>query len=174
MQSLVVRLDNALHHGARRTVEPSMIVIHTTDGDSALSSIQYLNTTRDKIASYHYVVDRDGKMYRMTDPNFVAYHAGDSKWPDPIRATQANPKPNGGHSVNNCSLGVAWANRGEPLTTQQIASGLWLCSLFHEMYDIEIARILGHYEVAPGRKTDPMPAMEMNHWRELVTQYLNR
>jgi N-acetylmuramoyl-L-alanine amidase len=148
--------------------DPSLIVWHTTDGDSAQSSIDYLNNTADKIASYTYVIDRDGTILRMTNPDLVAYHAGDSAWPSPIHY----PPGNGGRSINRLSLGIAWANKGEPLTVQQRASGLWLAKVYCARYGLTASQMIGHYECSPGRKTDPMPAIDMNDWRNNIRDYI--
>jgi N-acetyl-anhydromuramyl-L-alanine amidase AmpD len=170
---IVRRLDNAVHHGGERVTDPSLIVWHVTDGDSAQSSIDYLNSTTDKVASYTYVIDRDGTIFRMTPVELVAYHAGDSAWPAPVPATPENPdRPNGGHSINRLSLGIAWANKGEPLTIQQKASGLWLAKIYCTRYGLTASQMLGHYECSPGRKTDPQPAMEMDSWRNMVRSHV--
>ena len=118
LQSRVVPLNNARYHGARRSPHDiNLIVMHCTAGASALSSIGYLNRPNAEApASYHYVIDRDGTIYRHCPPDTVAYHAGDSAFPpDPA-------KPKQGTTVNTRSLGIAWANRndGEPLTDEQI------------------------------------------------------
>lgn len=148
-----------------------MIIMHTTEGGSALSTIQYLNTTKDKDASYHYIIERNGTIYRMCDPNLVAYHAGDSAWPNPIPATPTNQKSNGGHSVNAISIGIAWANlTPEKLTDAQMESALWLVPLFMAMHNIDAEFVRGHYEVSPGRKTDPKPAMEMDEFRDQLRE----
>lgn len=165
---LVKRLDCAVHHGGERVIDPCLIVWHTTDGDSAQSSIDYLNSTADKSASYHYLIDRDGAVLRMTDPDLIAYHAGDSAWPNP----QAYPPGNGG-SINRLSLGIAWANKGERLTVQQQASGLWLAKIYCARYGLTASQMIGHYECSPGRKTDPLPAIDMNDWRRQIRMYLN-
>jgi N-acetylmuramoyl-L-alanine amidase len=169
LQDRVVRLDNAVHAGARRDRSAiTLIVLHCTVGGHAKGSIEYLNNTRDKSASYHYVIDRDGLIYRMCPPERVAYHAGDSDWPNP------RPYPNK-TSVNPYSLGIAWANwnDGEALTAEQEESGLWLCGVFVER-GVSIERVVGHYEVSPGRKTDPEFAVDMNVWRDKLTYYLAR
>lgn len=173
LQDRVTRLDNAVHNGGLRPGSPTMIIMHATDGDSARSSITYLNTTADKQASYHYLIDRDGSILRMLAPTQIAYHAGDSAWPNPTPATPQNPdRPNGGKSVNRTSIGIAWANKGEPLTDAQLESALWLAGTFATQYRIPVERVRGHYEVSPGRKPDPMPAMDMDEFRALLTHYL--
>lgn len=166
LQSRVRALDNVRHHGGERDpTEVLYLVYHATAGQSAMSSIVYLNTTSEKEASYHYVIDRDGTIYRMTPVHIVAWHAGDSSWPYPVYS----PPGNGGHSLNHNSIGIAWANMddGEELTAAQLESGLWLTTVFKQ----PVERILGHYEISPGRKIDPAPAINMNDFRDLVRRY---
>lgn len=177
LQSRVEHLDNALHHGGLRDAAVvTMLIWHASEGDeSAADTVHYLNTTQDKTASYHYVIDRDGGITRMTNPILVAYHAGDSAWPNPIRATPANPdRPNGGRSVNAISIGICFANNGrntgEAITDAQRESGLWLAGSLAD--DYPIARHLGHLEVSPGRKVDPGPSLDMDEWRAAIAAYL--
>jgi N-acetyl-anhydromuramyl-L-alanine amidase AmpD len=172
LQDRVVHLDNAKHHGGLRTYAVSLIVMHTTEGGSGRSTIEYLNTTTDKTASYHYIIERDGTILRMLRPNMVAYHAGDSAWPSPIKATPTNQKPNGGRSVNRVSVGISWANQGEPLTDAQLESALWLCGVLCKDYGVLVDSVRGHYEVAPGRKTDPKRVQDMTEFRALLTNSL--
>lgn len=170
LQSRVRKLDNARYHGGARSQPVLYLIYHATEGDSAASSIGWLNrdlpeSERYKKASYGYIIDRDGTIVRMTPPNLVAYHAGDSAWPHPIY----HPPGNGGHSLNPVSIGIAWANRddGEPLTASQLESGLWLSTV----WNVPLGRILGHYEISPGRKQDPAAAINMDDWRQLVARY---
>ena len=172
LQDRVTRLDSAKWHGGPFPAKPSMLVMHINDGDTFASSIEYLNTTTDKKASYHYGIEKDGRILRMTSPDLVAWHAGDSAWPHPVPATPDNPdRPNGGASVNKRAVGICWASHGEAITDAQIESGLWLCNLYLRANDIPIDMVRGHEEVSPGRKTDPGAAMGMQEWRALLTQY---
>lgn len=150
--------------------------MHCTAGASASSSMSWMNRLgpsgnplpRNQVASYHYIIDRDGIIYRMAPVTLVAYHAGDSAFPaDKSRALQ-------GKSLNTRSIGIAWANlnNGEPLTEQQIESGLWLCKVWMDQAGVPLSRIVGHYEVSPGRKSDPKPAIAMSRWREMVRSYV--
>lgn len=172
----VVRLDNAAHHGGERGAAPALIIWHTSRGkDSALGSINYLNTTADKVASYHYVIDRNGTIYRMCVPERVAYHAGDSAFPNPkVGDGTEDCRPNGGKSVNAISLGICWANDdSERLTAEQVTSGLWLAKVYIARYEIPVSLNLGHKEVSPGRKIDPSAiGFLMDDWREKITVYM--
>lgn len=139
---------------------------------SAREIIDYLNTTTERIASYHYVIDRPGDIVRMCRPEFVAWHAGDSAWPHPLRGDGTEEcRPNGGRSINAISLGFCFANAdGEELTAEQLESGLWLAKVYGERYDIPPSLHLGHCEVSPGRKIDPECAasFKMSAWRRRI------
>jgi N-acetyl-anhydromuramyl-L-alanine amidase AmpD len=170
LQGRVQKLDNARYHAGARTSQILFLIYHATEGDSAASSIGWLNrdltaAEHNQKASYHYIIDRDGAIIRMTPPELVAYHAGDSAWPGPVYS----PPGNGGHSLNACSVGIAFANRddGEQLTAQQLESGLWLSTV----WNVPLERIRGHYEISPGRKEDPAAALNMDDWRLLVARY---
>lgn len=173
LQDRVTRLDNARWHGNAFTVPRTLIVMHTNEGGTFASSIEYLNTTTDKQASYHYGIEKDGRILRMTDSGLVAWHAGDSAWPNPIRATPGNQRPNGGRSVNGHAFGVCWASQnGEKVTDAQIESALWLCGFLMGLHHIPVEMVRGHEDVSPGRKSDPGAAMKMDEWRALLTNYL--
>ena len=167
LQHRVKKLDNAKFHGGKRPMSKvDLIVMHCTAGGSAMSSIDYMNTSAG--VSYHYVIDRDGTIYRMLDVQYVGYHAGDSAFPaDPSKKTQ-------GGSVNRRSIGISWANRndGEQITEKQIESALWLCGVFVKRDGISIENVVGHNEVSPGRKSDPGPAINMDTWRAKLAEYL--
>lgn len=173
----------ARYHGpARDTDLIDLIVMHCTAGGSAVESIGWDNRpASDNPASYHYVIERDGSIYRVVPASIIAYHAGDSAWPNP------KPYPPGNvyqdedgdthhHTVNTRSLGIAWANRddgSESLTRAQVESALWLCGVYVPTTKTTVDRIVGHREVSPGRKPDPIPAvMPMDVWRQLVDLYL--
>jgi N-acetylmuramoyl-L-alanine amidase len=172
LQDRVTRLDCAVHHGGPFVKPRTMIIMHINDGGTFASSVLYLNTTTDKKASYHYGIEKDGRILRMTDSGLIAWHAGDSAWPNPVRATPENPdKPNGGASVNDHAFGICWASQGELITDAQIESGLWLCDFFMGLHRIPVNMVRGHLEVSPGRKQDPGSAMDMDEWRALLTKY---
>lgn len=184
LQSRVRHLDNARHCGPARPVTDILwLTMHCTGSGrmrTARDVIAWMNKPVDPRGingpkgpiSYGYVIDRDGTIYRMTKPERVAYHAGDSRFPDPIRATRDNPKPHGGASINRKSLGIAWANDNlsERLTALQVESGLWLCHHWLNRLGLPVSNVIGHNECSPGRKVDPARAMPMGDWREMLAE----
>jgi N-acetyl-anhydromuramyl-L-alanine amidase AmpD len=172
LQSRVTVLDNAGHHGGERGAGPAMIVWHSIRSRmTAREVIDYLNSTNERVASYHYVIDRDGGVVRMCRPEFVAWHAGDSAWPHPIQGNGTEEcRPNGGKSVNGISLGFAFATmdaEGELPTALQLESALWLAKVYMARYDIPPSLNVAHKEVSPGRKTDPI-GFDMSDWRSQI------
>jgi N-acetyl-anhydromuramyl-L-alanine amidase AmpD len=92
--------------------------------------------------SAHYVIDREGNIHQLVKLNDVAFHAGKSQLPD------------GTTSVNSCSIGIeimCTYTVGPNAAQYDALTNLvrYLDSTYSFKY------ILGHSEIAPGRKTDP-------------------
>lgn len=177
LQSRVEYMDYAAHHGPERPLSQIQYIIAHDTGDPSggtfRQAARWLNTTPEKKASYNYGIERDGAIVRMLYPKIEAWACGDSAWPNPVRATPANPdRPNNGHSLNPVSMSIAWTNRGdgEPLTDLQIESGLWLFRFWMDTLKLPPSRVLGHYEISPGRKPDPESCMPMPKWRRMLSE----
>lgn len=178
LQSRVRILDSARHHGGERGAPPAIISWHATrDRGDALSVIGYLNSTTDKKASYTYLIDRDGGILRHCKPEWVPYSCGDSAWPHPFPGNGSeDDRPNRGKSINAIQISFAWCIQdadGEEPTLEQRASGLWLAKVYMTRYDIPPSMNLGHKEVSPGRKTDPI-TVDMDSWRRQIGEYFSR
>jgi N-acetylmuramoyl-L-alanine amidase len=168
-----VKASSARYNGGKRKGNPLGIVMHCTAGDRGNDAIGWLNRmlkNGESKASYNYVIEKDGTILRMCRPDVIAYHAGLSSW---------HSLPSKNASLNHCTIGIAFANdngsdgdiRDDELTIYQLEAGLWLCSLFCREYSISTNHILGHIEVSPGRKFDPLPRiLDMDHWRAQVRQ----
>lgn len=133
----IVQTKGWLPTRARRR-DPSTVVIHATAGGSATSSISWLQ----KIGlSYHYIIERNGTVYKCAPISRVAFHAGKSFGPE-------------GPNVNDYSIGIALANRndGEPYTQAQMDA---LRDLLAAIKTPGLTWITTHYLIAPGRKNDP-------------------
>lgn len=92
--------------------------------------------------SAHYLIARDGTIYHLVADQNIAYHAGSSTMPD------------GRTNVNSFSIGIEMVNtlNGKFTASQYDALNQLLTSL-KEQYPIKY--VLGHNDIAPGRKTDP-------------------
>ena len=55
------------------------IIIHYTGMQSEVEAIKRLRNSKSKV-SCHYLINRKGKVIRMVDDKYIAWHAGKSKW----------------------------------------------------------------------------------------------
>lgn len=125
-------------HGAR----VSTIVLHHDAGASALSTINYLRKPL-TLASYHYLIERDGVIWKCVPGTKKAWHAGLSRGPF-------------GENVNDYSIGICLSNRGtgsEPYPEAQIASALWLIDQVKLAYPS--LKYITTHRLITRRKIDP-------------------
>lgn len=137
-------------------VGPSLIVVHGTGGTGE-SARDWL-MRKESGVSYHYLIMEDGRIHRMVQEDKRAWHAGVSEW-------------DGVGNCNDYSIGIGLAGReGEPFTVAQYASFGSLAGDILHRRKIPMRRIVGHYHVSPGRKTDPWYSFE---WGEAL-EYVSR
>lgn len=121
------------------------IVIHSSydaTSDNPYSYSGILDEYKGIGVSPHYLIDRDGKIYHLVEDKNIAYHAGTSKMPD------------GRTNVNGFSIGIELMNtKTSKFADKQYASLKYLISYLKGKYDIKY--VLGHDDIAPGRKDDP-------------------
>lgn len=117
--------------------------------------------------SSHYLVDiNPPDIYRLVDESRRAYHAGVSRW-----GTSAG--------LNASSIGIEIVNLGNqkgPLGTiwfdypdAQMDVVIALVKDIVKRHQIRADRILGHSDIAPGRKVDPGPRFP---WKRLADEGL--
>jgi N-acetylmuramoyl-L-alanine amidase len=137
--SLPVEQRPSPNFDARR---PNFVIIHHTTNSTAEQALDVL-TNRERKVSAHYLIGRDGKLFRLVDETARAWHAGESYW-------------GGQHDLNSASIGIELDNDGfEPFPDAQIETLLALLADLKSRYNIPAANFLGHADIAPGRKTDP-------------------
>jgi len=166
---------------------PDTIVLHYTAGRDGKSSAQYLAKDNVK-ASAHIVIDRDGKIYQLVPFDTIAWHAGRSSW----KNRSGFNKYSIGIEIDNAGLltksgnnYVAWFGKKydpdqvmEAVHRNESQSKFWhlyeesqidmvetVCELLMQHYT-GIQNILGHEEIAPGRKLDPGPAFPLDQLRK--------
>ncbi|MDX1677959.1 1,6-anhydro-N-acetylmuramyl-L-alanine amidase AmpD [Arsukibacterium sp.] len=105
----------------------------------------------------HCVIWRDGTIFQYVPFAKRAWHAGKSEF-----AGRAN--------CNDYSIGIELEGCDNmPYTEQQyqslIALSQYLLACYHE---ISPQRIVGHCDIAPGRKTDPGPAFDWTYYRAAI------
>ena len=108
--------------------------------------------------SSHYLVHEDGRVVQMVRESDRAWHAGKSSW-------------RGVTDINSQSIGIEIVNPGHqlgyrPFPPRQIrVRHLELCRGIIARHAIRPEMVLGHSDVAPGRKVDPG---EKFPWGELA------
>lgn len=121
------------------------IIIHSTYnalGGDPFSLNKILDIYKSYGVSPHYIINRDGKIYRLVADENIAYHAGESSVPD------------GRTNVNNFSIGIELINsKTENPTSEQYSALSGLINNLKSKYKIKY--VLGHNQIAPGRKDDP-------------------
>ena len=122
------------------------IVIHYTGMQSARESLLRLCNPSSKVSS-HFVIDQDGKVYRLVQDSQIAWHAGKSCW--------GNYK-----NLNKNSIGIELVNKGHKFgytkfKKKQLLSLIKICKSLIKKYKIKKKYIVGHSDIAPLRKIDP-------------------
>jgi AmpD protein len=93
--------------------------------------------------SAHLLIRRDGQLVQFVSFNDRAWHAGKSSWA-------------GRDACNDYSIGIECEGTDEtPYEDAQYQALRTLLAVLLEAYSIPRDRIVGHSDVAPGRKTDP-------------------
>lgn len=182
-----VRYEPTPNHGGR--LQPRYLILHYTAGSSLDGSIAWFKNPHAK-ASAHLVIGRDGTIVQMLPFNRVAWHAGVSTW-DGLHGLNAYSI---GIELDNAGqmerVGSRWVARvskrpypddevlvanhkhdrpGTPpagwheYTEVQIERAQMVAQLLVEHYGLK--EVLGHDDVAPGRKRDPGPAFPLSSFR---------
>ncbi len=184
----VVQTSSPNKSGKFAQGQPDTIIIHFTAGPTAESAI---NTLTDPVykASAHLVIDYDGSITQLVSFDEIAWHAGVSSYGN---RTGFNKYSIGIEIVNPGNLNKvgneyqAWygtkypeekvlkaihRNETKPrywyiYSAEQIETVMLICKLLTQTYSIKY--ILGHEEIAPGRKIDPGPAFPLNRLRDKI------
>jgi N-acetylmuramoyl-L-alanine amidase len=139
-----------------RTAPPDMVVLHYTGMPTCDEALARLRDPEAKVSA-HYLIDENGRAFALVPEGRRAWHAGVSYW-------------RGERNLNGVSIGVELVNPGHDwgyraFPEAQIAALLELLAGIRERWDVADARIIGHSDVAPDRKTDPG---ELFPWKSLA------
>ena len=131
--------------------KPQLIVLHFTNEDSAQQALDTLRTANSGgPVSAHYLIGADGGIYQLVADEQRAWHAGPGRW-----GTITD--------VNSASIGIELDNDGHsPFAQPQIDSLLRLLADLTTRLRIPRTQIIGHEDLAPGRKDDPGPLFPWN------------
>lgn len=119
------------------------VILHATAGGKE-SSLEWLCNPESKVSA-HYLIDELGAIYHLVHEQNEAWHAGQSIWRD--RAY-----------CNGFSVGIELVNPNDGKTpysdAQMIACANLVVPICLE-HGISADNVIGHKDIAPGRKTDP-------------------
>jgi N-acetylmuramoyl-L-alanine amidase len=135
---------------------PSIIVIHYTAMASCAEARARLCDPGAEVSA-HWLIAEDGRAEALVDEAARAWHAGAGHWA-------------GLEDINSHSIGIELANRGDhPFPEPQMTALEGLLRGAMARWAIPPARVIGHSDMAPGRKADPGPRFD---WRRLALQGL--
>ena len=158
--------------GAGSAAEPSLIVVHCISlpaGHFGNDYVEQLFTNcldcrehddfddiRELRVSSHLFIRRSGAVVQFVPFDQRAWHAGESSF-------------KGRSQCNDFSIGVELegVDTGE-FTDQQYQMLTSFCQLLMADGSIPADHIVGHSEIAPGRKTDPGPGFDWQRLRQSV------
>ena len=123
-----------------------MLILHYTGMRSGAVAIDRLCDPAAKVSA-HYVVEEDGRVFRLVPEARRAWHAGISHW-------------RGASGLNARSIGIEVVNPGHehgyrPFAALQMAALCDLCLGILARHPIPAWNVVGHSDVAPDRKEDP-------------------
>jgi hypothetical protein len=129
----------------RRVQDIDTVVLHSSfnnQGGDRYSVDKVIGIWKDYGVAPHFVIDRKGNVYQLVDERDIAYHAGVSEMKD------------GRKNVNDFSFGVEILNaEDDEYTDAQYGAIRDLVVYLKGTYPIKY--VVGHDDIAPGRKTDP-------------------
>jgi len=112
----------------------------------------YYQQIRGTQVSSHFWIRRDGQLIQFVPCGLRAWHAGVSAW-------------RGRERCNDYSIGIELEGSDElPFSEAQYATLAPLLTTLKRTYPI--ADIVGHSDIAPGRKTDPGPHFDWSRVRD--------
>lgn len=151
MSLSITRKDSPHFEPRKNGAVPSFLIIHYTETENAAEPDGYFMATIARAdgarVSAHYMIDVDGATTQYVAEDQRAWHAGLSEW-------------EGVADINSHSIGIELVNGGPrygytEFPPAQIAALIELSQGIIARHAIPATQVLGHADVAPGRKIDP-------------------
>ena len=119
----------------------------------------FFEEIREVKVSSHLFIRRNGDAQQFVALDDRAWHAGQSSW-------------QGKERCNDFSIGIELEGTDDhTFTDAQYATLIQLTQQIQQHYpDITNERIVGHSDIAPGRKTDPGPHFDWSRYRQGLSQ----
>ena len=137
----------------KRNAAISHIILHYTDMAGCDAALARLCDPAAKVSA-HYLIRRDGHIFQLVDEADRAWHAGVSFW-------------QGAADINAASIGIELDHMGHdedgamaPFPEAQMAALIALLQDIVARHRLDPRHVLGHSDIAPGRKIDPGEAFD--------------
>ena len=130
----------------------SHIILHYTDMADCDAALARLCDPQAKVSA-HYLIRRDGQSFQLVDEVNRAWHAGVSYW-------------RGQTDMNSASIGIELDHAGhkdgamDAFPEAQMKALISLLADIVARHRLDPRNILGHSDIAPGRKIDPGKAFD--------------
>jgi N-acetylmuramoyl-L-alanine amidase len=141
----------------RKGARVEYIILHHTAGQTDDADMSWL-TADESAVSAHYLIYRNGRVYQLVKEEDAAWHAG--------KVDKAFPA-----NMNARSIGIELCHLGAndvPFTEAQYAALIPLLKDLVERYNVRPSKLLGHRDIAPGRKFDPADSFDWARVRKEV------
>ncbi|KIC51414.1 N-acetylmuramoyl-L-alanine amidase [Tateyamaria sp. ANG-S1] len=143
--------------GLRRDgLRPTHVVLHYTAMATAEAAIERLCDPAAEVSA-HYVICKTGRVTQLVPEGLRAWHAGVGEW-------------DGLQDINSRSIGIELDNDGQGPFAQPLMQSLEvLLASILAGWAILPENVIGHSDMAPGRKFDPGPFFD---WARLEARGL--
>ncbi len=136
---------------------PDSVVLHYTAMPSARAAADTLCNPETEVSA-HYLIAEDGEVISLVPEAMRAWHAGAGAWGNVT-------------DMNSRAIGIELANTGfTPFAAAQMDALTALLKGIRLRWQIRPERVIGHSDMAPGRKIDPGPRFD---WRRLALEGLS-
>ena len=149
------------HESAVQASRVQFLVLHYTVADFE-DSLDILTGTRRGVSVHYLVRDNPVQIYRLVDESRLARHAGESYWKS---MTTLNASSIGIEIVNPGYVDTPEGRVYAPYPQSQIDTVIALSKDIVARHGIAPGHVLGHADIAPGRKQDPGPQFP---WKQLA------
>ena len=139
-----------------RALPIQMVVIHYTEMKPVETALDRMCDPDAKVSA-HYCITEEGEVIRLVPEDKRAWHAGLSSF-------------RGRGRCNDCSVGIELQGCDVPaFTTAQYSRLSSITGQIRQLFPaIGLDRIVGHSDIAPGRKTDPGPLFDWERYRRMI------
>ena len=139
------------------------LILHYTGMATGEAALERLCDEASQVSA-HYLIEEDGRIFSLVPEEKRAWHAGVAAW-------------EGDSDINGLSIGIEVVNPGHdspgyvgnyrPFPEAQMMALVLLCGQILSRHQIAPCHVLGHSDVAPGRKRDPG---ELFDWQRLAVE----